>query len=84
MNLPISNELLEILVCPETKQTLTLLGEAEVASLNDKIRSLALKNRSGKLITEPIEGALRRKDGAYAYIVRSGIPIMLIEEGIQL
>jgi uncharacterized protein YbaR (Trm112 family) len=80
----ISQELLEILVCPETKQPLTVAAEALVAQLNARMAQGALKNRAGATVTEAIDSGLVREDGRYLYPVRDDIPIMLIDEAIAL
>ena len=80
----ISQELLEILVCPETKQPLTVASDALVAQLNARIAQGALSNRSGASVTEAIDSGLVREDGRYLYPVREDIPIMLIDEAIAL
>ena len=80
----ISQELLEILVCPETKQPLTVAPDALVAQLNERIAQGALTNRSGAAVTEAIDSGLVREDGRYLYPVRDDIPIMLIDEAIEL
>ena len=80
----LKTSLLEILVCPESKQRLTKLETSRLALLNEQIARGELKNRAGNLITAPIEEALVREDGQFAYVVRDEIPVMLVEEGIQL
>jgi uncharacterized protein YbaR (Trm112 family) len=80
----ISQELLEILVCPETKQPLTVAAEALVAQLNARRAQGTLKNRAGATVTEAIDSGLVREDGRYLYPVRDDIPIMLIDEAIAL
>jgi uncharacterized protein len=80
----ISQELLEILVCPETKQPLTVAAEALVAQLNARMAQGALKNCAGATVTEAIDSGLVREDGRYLYPVRDDIPIMLIDEAIAL
>ena len=80
----ISQELLEILVCPETKQPLTIAQDALVAQFNERIAQGALTNRSGAVVTEAIDSGLVREDGRYLYPVREDIPIMLIDEAIEL
>ena len=84
MDSPINKSLLDILVCPETKQRLALLSQTDVDVLNKKILASTLKNRLGNVLKDPIDGALKREDGAYAYPIRAGIPVMLVDEGIPL
>jgi uncharacterized protein len=80
----ISQELLEILVCPETRQSLTMAAETLVAQLNARIAQGTLTNRAGNTITEAIDTGLVREDGCYLYPVRDDIPIMLIDEAIAI
>jgi uncharacterized protein YbaR (Trm112 family) len=80
----VSKELLDILVCPETKQPVSLADEALVAGINQKIREGKAVNRGGQAIQEPIHGGLVREDRAVLYPIRDDIPVMLIEEAIPL
>ena len=80
----VSQKLLDILVCPETKQSLKLVDEESIRNLNQKIKAGALKNRAGKDVQEEIDGALLREDQKVMYLVREDIPIMLIEEGVEV
>jgi uncharacterized protein YbaR (Trm112 family) len=80
----LSKELLEILVCPETKQQVKLADESLLEELNGRIASGELKNRNGEVVAEPLEAGLVRADGAVLYPVRDDIPVMLVEEAIPL
>jgi uncharacterized protein YbaR (Trm112 family) len=82
--MPINKELLDILACPETKQSLTLAEADLLATLNERIRQGTLTNRSGQPVTEAIDGGLVREDRCYLYPIRDEIPIMLIDEAIAL
>ena len=80
----IDPELLEILVCPETKQRVTLADQALIERLNAAQRAGTLKNRQGTAVSDPMDGGLIREDKAFLYPVVSGIPVMLIDEAIPL
>ncbi|MHC4449726.1 MAG: Trm112 family protein [Planctomycetota bacterium] len=80
----IDQELLDILVCPETHQPLKLADEETLADLNGKIKASALKNHQGELVSKPVEEALVREDGKCAYLIDDGIPNMLIDERVDL
>ncbi len=82
--MPVDPELLEILVCPETRQPVTMAGDDVLAGLNERIRSKELRNRGGDAVSKPIEEGLLREDGKVLYIVDDSIPVMLIEESIEL
>ncbi len=82
--MPVSEELLEILVCPETKQPVRPASAEQLAELNAKIEAGSLRNRGGESVTRPLEEALVREDGRVLYPVDDGIPVMLIEESIEL
>lgn len=78
----IAPELLAILCCPETKQSLTLLSAEDIERLNGRISKGEIKNKGGQIVTDPIDGGLLRDDRKVVYAIRDQIPIMLIEEGI--
>jgi len=77
-------ELLEILVCPETKQPVAPAGEDVLSKLNAEIEAGRLRNRGGDAVSTAIREGLVREDGKVLYIVDDGIPVMLIEESIEL
>jgi uncharacterized protein YbaR (Trm112 family) len=80
----IDQELLDILVCPETKEALTIADESLVKSLNDKREAGELKNRAGNSVKDEFEAGLVREDGKVLYMIQQNIPIMLIDEAIPL
>ena len=82
--MPVSQELLEILVCPETKQPVTPASDAVISAVNAKVEAGSLRNRGGDVVGEPIREALVREDGRILYVVDDSIPVMLVEESIEL
>ena len=80
----IDKDLLSILVCPETKTPVSEADQKLIDSLNDKINKGELKNKAGHLIREQIDGGLVRADNKVVYPIRDNIPILLIEEAIDL
>jgi len=82
--MPVSQELLEILVCPETRQPVSEAGNDLIARLNGEIEAGNLRNRGGDAVGQAIEEGLLREDGKVLYPVEDGIPVMLIEESIEL
>ena len=76
--------LLDILVCPETKQPVRPADGGLLARLSSAIEAGSVKNRGGELVREPVQEGLVREDGLFLYPVRDEIPIMLIDEAIPL
>jgi uncharacterized protein YbaR (Trm112 family) len=82
--MPVSRELLEILVCPETRLPVAPASAEVLTRVNEKIRAGTLRNRGGDKVEKEIEEGLLRDDGRVLYPVDDGIPVMLIEESIEL
>ena len=80
----VAADLVEILVCPETKQPVRLASADELARVNEQIRAGTLRNRGGEAVEAELVEALVREDGRILYPVDDGIPVMLIEESIEL
>ncbi|NQZ94934.1 MAG: hypothetical protein HRU01_00360 [Myxococcales bacterium] len=80
----VNPELLEILVCPESKQPVAPAAADVLERLKREIKAGNLRNRGGTKVTKIITEALVREDGKILYPVDDGIPVMLIEESIEL
>ena len=80
----VSKELLDILVCPETRQPLAQVSDDLIARLNAKIASGQLTNRAGQVVTNRLTGGLVRQDGQFLYPIVDDIPLMLVDEAIPL
>jgi uncharacterized protein YbaR (Trm112 family) len=82
--MPVSQDLLEILVCPETKQPVRMAPADVLARLNERIRDGQVRNRGGAAVAKELAEGLLREDGRVLYPVDDGIPVMLIEESIEV
>jgi uncharacterized protein YbaR (Trm112 family) len=82
--MPISQDLVDILVCPETRQPVAPANQEILARVNQQIEAGTLRNRGGEKVEKPIEEGLVREDGTILYAVDDGIPVMLIEESIEI
>ncbi|MEM7243757.1 MAG: hypothetical protein AAF533_00355 [Acidobacteriota bacterium] len=81
----IAQDLLEILVCPETRQPVSLAPSELIQELEAKRAAGGLKNHHGEALEEPIEAGLVREDGGCLYLIQDGdIPNMIIDERIDL
>ncbi len=77
-------ELLELLVCPETKQKLRLADGEILEKVNLGVEGGYLRNQGGDQVKERIEEGLVREDGKVLYPVQDDIPVMLLDEAIRL
>ena len=77
-------ELVEILVCPETKLNVDLAPAETVEKINLAIRENIVLNVDGQSVKEPLQDGLLREDDKIIYPVRDSIPVMLIGEGIPM
>lgn len=80
----ISEELLHILACPETRQDLVLADKDLIQKINSLIEQGALRNRVQEKVMKIIDGGLIRQDRKYLYPIRGNIPVLLIDEAIGL
>jgi uncharacterized protein YbaR (Trm112 family) len=79
----LSAELLDVLCCPADRSSIRLATPEEVATINERI-ARGVRNNGGAIVEGTVDGALIRADGTYAYPIREGIPVMLIDEAIPL
>ena len=82
--MPVDPELLQLLVCPEDHTPVTPAHPRLLDRLNAAVQSGSLVNRSGERVTEPLVEGLVRADGKRLYPVRDDIPVMLLDEAIDV
>jgi uncharacterized protein YbaR (Trm112 family) len=75
-------KLLDLLVCPATRQPLALLDAAGLEQLNQAIAEGRVKRKDDSTQSEPLREALITRDRKTVYRVDDGIPVLLVEEGI--
>ena len=75
-------KLLDLLVCPATRQPLALLDKPGLEALNRAIAAGSVQRADDTPQTEPVREALITRDRKTIYRVDDGIPVLLIEEGI--
>lgn len=78
----IDKDLLAILACPETHQSLAEADAALLARVNAWIAGGKATNKGGRAVTDKLAAALVRADGKVVYPVRDGIPVLLVDEGL--
>ena len=77
-------KLLDLLVCPATRQPLALLDKPGLEALNRAIAASSVKRADDAPQTETIREALITRDRKTLYRIDDGIPVLLIEEGIPV
>jgi len=80
----ISDALLALLRCPQTKQVLSPASADLLERLNRARAAGALRDRAGKPVAEPVIEGLVREDGALLFPIRDGIPVLLLDEALPL
>ena len=75
-------KLLDLLVCPATRQPLALLDKPGLEALNRAIAAGGVPRADDTPQTEPVREALITRDHKTIYRVDDGIPVLLVEEGI--
>lgn len=78
----IDDTLLGLLRCPRTGSQLRPATNEEVNAANGRIAAGQLRDASGEIVAEPLEGALVTLCGAWLYPIRDQIPTMIPEEAI--
>ena len=75
-------KLLDLLVCPTTRQPLSLLDDAGLQAVNAAIEAGTVKRGDGSPQAAPLSQALVTRDRRTVYRVDDGIPVLLAEDAI--
>ncbi|QDW66149.1 Trm112 family protein [Luteimonas granuli] len=75
-------KLLDILVCPASRQPLALLEPAGLEALNRAIAAGGVRRADDSPQSTPLHEALVTRDRRTVYRVDDGIPVLLAEEAI--
>ncbi|MFC3816494.1 Trm112 family protein [Lysobacter sp. GCM10012299] len=75
-------KLLDLLVCPTTRQPLQLLDSRGLQALNAAIQAGGVVRGDGSAQADAIKEALVTRDRKLAYRIDDGIPVLLAEEAI--
>lgn len=75
-------KLLDILVCPSSRQPLALLDKAGLEALNRGIANGAVRRVDDSPQSDVLAEALVTQDRKTVYRIDDGIPVLLVEEGI--
>lgn len=77
-------KLLDILVCPASRQPLGLLDRAGLDALNRAVAAGTVRRVDDATQAEPVSEALITDDRRTIYRIDDGIPVLLVEEGIPV
>ena len=80
----LDDDLLELMVCPDSREKLALADDSLVAKANARIEAGTLKNRNGDVVEQKLDAGLLRADGKMLYAVVGEIPNLMVDEGIPL
>jgi len=75
-------KLLDILVCPATRQSLALLDRPGLEAVNAAIKGGAVVRSDDTVESEPLREALVTRDRKLLYRIDDGIPVLLADEAI--
>ena len=79
-----TDDVLDLLRCPDNRMQLVRGEDRLVAHFNQQIAAGRLRNRRGEPLSKPIDGLLVREDRRLAYPIIEDMPILLVDEAVEL
>ena len=79
----LERKLLDILVCPITKQSVNMLDADRLETLNQLIEKGDIQSHDGSKVEHPLGQALITQNGSTIYPIEQQIPIMLEDRSIS-
>jgi uncharacterized protein YbaR (Trm112 family) len=80
--MPVKEDLLEILCCPKSMESLKVIDAAVIAKINEQIAAGGVTFENGEALKEPLEEGLVTASHDRIYSVKDSIPIMLVDESL--
>jgi len=77
-------ELLSIICCPISKQSLSFVTRKKLDELNKAINEGLIKTNEGNILNENITDALITDNGMIIYPIKDNIPVLLENKSIHL
>lgn len=75
---------LELLRCPVTHSSLSVLDAQQLASVNKKVSDGKANDRNGRPVTTELKSGLINAEKSFAYSIRGGIMQLIADEAIVL
>ena len=79
-----NREIIDILVCPATHQSLRMASKSEMAKIQKRYQESGLTRADRQPVEEMPDSLLIREDEKVAYLVIDQIPNLMVNEGILL
>jgi uncharacterized protein YbaR (Trm112 family) len=80
----LDKRLLDILCCPESKQPVSLLSARQIEALNRALGGAGLKQLDGGPAPGSLRAGLITADGQRVYRIDDDIPVMLVDQAIDV
>lgn len=82
MSVAISDEMLNILCCPTSKQPVRQMTKEELDKINSLIAGGKITFRDGSTVDQQLQDGLITVDNSTIYRIDEDIPVMLVSAGI--